>query len=318
MKSILKFTITLVLLFMADYSYPAVIKMPVEGTVVNAGEKFKVIVEVDNDEPIDSVGLFASHAKNSMSESGNRGVNFRNAPYEHKFIADIDYIGEATVSAIVVYKDKNKMPEMLENKISIGLPRNVKLLKIGVVDDISATVWNNEFIFNDIKDQIQPTFKGLFSDGLQRELPVNKFNIIMMSDNQEIIDIHQRNKLVAKKEGRTNIRAFTGDIQATFDAKVDIKIYPPRDLKAKVVNNSVTLEWKPSISDPKYVTSYKILRRQKYAVYSLAEIPSGSITYTDNTAIPGEAYTYIVRAVSCLINKQSFDHNEYVSIGKEF
>lgn len=308
MRIILFVTSILITLTISDHSYAEVMKFP-NGAVINKGGQLEVVVEVENDEAVSAVLLQAQYYDNNL-DTGKDNVILHKAPYRHVFIADKDHSGEMYVSSEVVYKDKTRMSDKLIQKIIIRLPEEIKLTKIGLVND-NHVAFDNEIIFDGLKYHIEPKFYGLFSDGRQRYLSEGGYSITLSSDDTSVVDTFlEKNQLVALKEGKTKIRILVDNTETTVDAKVEIKIFPPTRLKAKVVDKSVRLNWEPPINES-YVTSYKIFRRQSHTVYFLDEIPKGSITYIDKTAVTGEYYDYIVKAVSRILDKQSDD---YVSI----
>ncbi|MBI5485499.1 MAG: hypothetical protein HY888_13735 [Deltaproteobacteria bacterium] len=284
----------LVLALNASSAYSLTIIQPVNNSVVYPGQKIKVVIEAASNEDIAAIVV-------SATPTGSSSEVLIAPPYEIELRIGDQYVGNARVEAIARLTDDTAVKTGID--ISVQLPPDVKLEKIItdknlVIRKKSVTESNNtKSIF----------VRGLFSDGIKRELDVIGGAQYTSSDTN-IVTVDNKGVVTALKLGTAMIVMSAGGKTENIDVEVYLNIELDRELLVKPTDTGIQLDWKLSPQDPEWVTSYMVFRTEDpdgIVKKKIADVPNGTTTYVDTSAAHGKTYYYGVQAMSATANERS-------------
>lgn len=293
MKRIFVLFVGIFILLKSSLGYSLTIKQPENNSVFYPGQKVNVVIEVAPNE--DVVGMVVS-----ATPEGSSGVILK-TPYEIELIIGDRYIGKARIRALARLKDDTAVDA--EVNITIQLPPDVKLEKI-VTDKIVSirknavgTSFSSKKLF----------VYGLFTDGIERDLN-SIYTVQYASSDSSTVAIDNNGVITGLKLGGSTITISVGDKVESVDVDVFVIIDLDKELLVKPTETGIQLDWKLSPQDPEWVTGYMVFRTEDpdgVIKRKITDVPNGTTTYIDTTAVKGKTYYYGVQAISATANERS-------------
>jgi hypothetical protein len=275
----------------ASYGYAITIVQPENNSIFLPGQKVKVVVSVTDEEKASGLFIYTYKGSSELLEKGQ---------YETELTLDTVYVGKGFIKAVA------KIPSEIHEAsvdIIIQLPQDVKLEKI-VVDKYESII--KAASGKPLKARRLQT-SGLFSDGVKRDLDIVS-GLQFASSDLNVVTVDSKGILTALNLGKATISIVAGDKSETVDVKVYVVIKLDKELLVKPVETGIQLDWKLSPQDPEWVTGYMVFRTEDpdgVIKRKIADVPNGTTTYIDTTAVKGKTYYYGVQAISATANERS-------------
>lgn len=272
-------------------AYSLTIKQPISNSKFRPGEVVRVVLEPATNDDIVAIWIYST-----PESSSGKGV-LLGPPYEIDMQLDNQYVGNARIEAVARLKDNTAIKAGVD--IIVQLPPEVMLEKIVV--DKSDSIMKSAVgkPLNTRKLWVQ----GLFTDNVQREISAT-----YTSSDPNIVSVDSNGVITALNLGRAIVSINAGDKSESVDIKVYINIEIDSELLVKLADTGIQLDWKLSPQDPEWVTGYMVFRTEDpdgVIKRKIADVPNGTTTYIDTTAVKGKTYYYGVQAISATANERS-------------
>lgn len=295
MNRIIGFIFLVFLLSINQQALALVITSPNNGDIFKEGDTVKIVAELSNDDPeifyVDfNVTKGLDHCPNEIATHPRYECNFI-IPSGSPQLIKISAIGKKEYGAI-------SSPWI---SINVILPHTVNL------QQLKSFAGNTLFFFR-LGQNNQIYLKGLFSDGVERDLELASTGTTYTSNNENIAIVSSDGLVTAKGSGKAQVTVRNNDKTLVLDVKIEIKLNPPANLIAKSTDAGIQLDWKLSPQAPEWVTGYMVFRTEDpdgVIKRKIADVPNGTTTYIDTTAVKGKTYYYGVQAISATANERS-------------
>jgi len=207
-------TLVIFILLFNQSALALTITSPKENQIVNAGDHIDVIVKPDAGEKWDKVLL----AIFPMSYS------FLSGEYKETIEIPQDALGVITITVLAV--DNTGREVELHRNVLSKLPPNVALQSILVNKDYmllyKLPAGSPAEVMQRIESR-QLTVKGIYSDGVKRNITVSASGTTYASSNEQIVTVSPEGKVTAQGLGKAKITVRNGKYNAQVD--VDVKPY---------------------------------------------------------------------------------------------